>query len=205
MSFLKASSSFTRFRIIDEIPQETWESIPSKLRQFSFRDIDDIAEERSFGWTNFDDMLDTAWSVSPPEKADYLAFTLRLDTRRIPPAVMRKHVQLALRDELKRIKESGKNFIPRERKKELAEQVKLRLMGRFLPIPAEFQVIWNTVQGTVWLGSTQGKIIDMFLELFTRSFNIRLEQMLPYNLALAMLGNGFSEKLDALEATQFFA
>ena len=45
----------------------------------------------------------------------------------------------------------------------------------------------------------------MFLDLFMRSFNIRLEQLLPYNLALAMLGNGFSEKLDALEATQFFA
>ena len=46
MSFLKASSSFTRFRIIDDIPQETWESIPAKLRQFSFTDIDDMAEER---------------------------------------------------------------------------------------------------------------------------------------------------------------
>jgi hypothetical protein len=150
-------------------------------------------------------MLDTVWSVSPPEKADYLTFSLRLDTRRIPPAVMRKHVQLALREEQKRIKERGKNFIARERKKELAAQVKLRLMGRFLPIPAEFQVIWNTTAGTVFLGTTHGKIIDMFLDLFMRTFNIRLEQMLPYNLALALLGNGFSEKLDALESTQFLS
>ena len=205
MSFLKASNSFTRFRIIDEVSQEVWESIPDKLRQFAFTDIDDIAEERSFGWTNFDDMLDTAWTVSPPEKADYLTFSLRLDTRRIPPSVMRKHVQLALREEQKRIKEQGKNFIARERKKELAAQVKLRLMGRFLPIPAEFQVVWNTTAGTVFLDSTHGKIIEMFLDLFMRTFTIRLEQMLPYNLALALLGNGFSEKLDALESTQFLS
>ena len=203
MSFIKASSSFTRFRIIDEISQDIWESIPEKLRQFSFTDIDDIAEERSFGWTNFDDMLDTGWLTSPPEKADYLAFSLRLDTRRIPPAVMRKHVQFALKEEQKRIAEQGKKFIAKDRKKELAEQVKLRLMGRFLPIPAEFQVIWNTTSGHVYLASTQHKVIELFLDLFMRSFNIRLEQLQPYNLALSLLGNDVSEKLDALEATQF--
>ena len=133
MSFNKASTSFTRFRILDDIPADLWASIPEKLRQFAFLDIDDIAEERSFGWTNFDDMLDTEWKLSPPEKADFLTFSLRLDTRRIPPAVLRKHVRLALRDEEARIKELGKKFVGRERKKEIQEQVKLRLMGRFLP------------------------------------------------------------------------
>ena len=105
MSFLKASTSFTRFRIIDDVPAELWPAIPEKLRQFAFLDIDDIAEERAFGWTNFDDMLDTEWKLSPPEKADYLTFSLRLDTRRIPPAVLRKHTRIALREEEARIKE----------------------------------------------------------------------------------------------------
>ena len=49
MSFQKASSSFTRFRIIDDIPADLWASIPQKLRQYAFLDIDDIAEERAFG------------------------------------------------------------------------------------------------------------------------------------------------------------
>ncbi len=205
MSFVKASSSFARFRVIDEISRETWESIPDKLHRFAFVDIDDTAEERSFGWTNFDDMLDTKWHVSPPEKADYLAFSLRLDTRRIPPAVFRKHTQLALREEMDRIQGQGKKFIARERKKEIAEQVKLRLFGRFLPIPAEFQVIWNTSSGYVYLASTQKKIIEMFLELFTRSFDLRLEQMLPYPLALSLMGEDVSKKLDALESTTFIS
>ena len=205
MSFVKASSSFTRFRVLDDISREKWESIPEKLRQFAFIDIDDTADERSFGWTNFDDMLDTKWQVSPPEKADYIAFSLRLETRRIPPAVLRKHTQLAIREELARIQNQGKKFIARERKKELAEQVKLRLFGRFLPIPAEFQVIWNTSSGHIYLASTQKKIIELFLDLFTRSFDIRLEQMLPYPLALSLMGESFSEKLDALESTTFMS
>ena len=203
MSFQKASSSFTRFRIIDDIPSELWASIPEKLRQFAFIDIDDIAEERAFGWTNFDDMLDTEWKLSPPEKADFLTFSLRLDTRRIPPAVIRKHVRLALRDEEERIKALGKKFVGRERKKEITEQVKLRLMGRFLPIPAEFQVVWNTRTGRVYFASTQTKMIELFLDLFTRTFDLRLEQLLPYSLALTMFGEGISTKLDAVESTQF--
>lgn len=203
MSFQKASSSFTRFRIIDDIPSELWASIPEKLRQFAFMDIDDIAEERAFGWTSFDDMLDTEWKLSPPEKADFLTFSLRLDTRRIPPAVIRKHVRLALRDEEERIKALGKKFVGRERKKEITEQVKLRLMGRFLPIPAEFQVVWNTRTGRVYFASTQTKMIELFLDLFTRTFDLRLEQLLPYSLALTMFGEGISTKLDAVESTQF--
>lgn len=203
MSFQKASSSFTRFRIIDDIPSELWASIPEKLRQFAFMDIDDIAEERAFGWTSFDDMLDTEWKLSPPEKADFLTFSLRLDTRRIPPAVIRKHVRLALHDEEERIKALGKKFVGRERKKEITEQVKLRLMGRFLPIPAEFQVVWNTRTGRVYFASTQTKMIELFLDLFTRTFDLRLEQLLPYSLALTMFGEGISTKLDAVESTQF--
>ena len=203
MSFLKASTSFTRFRIIDDVPADLWPAIPEKLRQFAFLDIDDIAEERAFGWTNFDDMLDTEWKLSPPEKADYLTFSLRLDTRRIPPAVLRKHTRIAQREEEARINELGKKFIPRDRKKEIGEQVKLRLMGRFLPIPAEFQVVWNTRTGRVYFASTQTKMIELFLDLFTRCFELRLEQLVPSALALSLLGEQCSEKLDAVESTHF--
>lgn len=203
MSFLKSSTSFTRFRIVDEIPADLWAAVPEKLRQFAFQDIDEIPEERSFGWVNFDDMLDTAWRLSPPEKAEYLVFSLRVDTRRIPPAVLRKHTRIALQEEEQRIREFGKKFVARERKKEIAEQVKLRLRGRFLPIPSEFQVVWNTQTAKIYLASTQGKLIELFQDLFTRTFDLHIEQMLPYGLALSLLGEDVSSRLDEVEATRF--
>lgn len=203
MSFLKSSTSFTRFRIVDEIPADLWAAVPEKLRQFAFQDIDEIPEERAFGWVNFDDMLDTAWRLSPPEKAEYLVFSLRVDTRRIPPAVLRKHTRIALQEEEQRIREFGKKFVARERKKEIAEQVKLRLRGRFLPIPSEFQVVWNTQTAKIYLASTQGKLIELFQDLFTRTFDLHIEQMLPYGLALSLLGEDVSTRLDEVEATRF--
>ena len=99
MSFTKASSSFSRFAITDPIPASLWPQIGDKLRQYSFKDIDNLPEERSWGWVNIDDMLDSEWITSPPEKGGYITFSLRLDTRRVSPAVLKKHTMLALREE----------------------------------------------------------------------------------------------------------
>ena len=203
MSFLKASTSFTRFNIVDDVPNTVYENLLEKLRQFAVVDIDEVAEERSYGWTSFDDMLDTAWERSIPQKGAYITFSLRLDTRRIPPAVQKKYVNIALRQEEERIQEQGKKFVSRDRKKEIVEQVKLRLRARFLPIPAEFLVVWSMDKKIIYLGSTQRKIIDMFTDYFGRTFELGLEQILPYSLAHNLLGDGCEEKLNNLEPTTF--
>ena len=111
--------------------------------------------------------------------------------------------QDSAQEEEQRIREFGKKFVARERKKEIAEQVKLRLRGRFLPIPSEFQVVWNTQTAKIYLASTQGKLIELFQDLFTRTFDLHIEQMLPYGLALSLLGEDVSTRLDEVEATRF--
>ncbi len=201
MGFDRSTTSFTRFRIIDPVPSDM--DFESRLKRFAFIDIDDIADERSFGWTNFDDMLDTGWIVSPPQKADYLTFSLRLDTRRISAAVFKKHYRLAIQAEEKAIAEQGKKFIPKERKKEIREQVKFSLLAKTLPVPAEFQVVWQLAGNMVYLASTQGKVIDLFTDLFTRTFELSLEEMLPYSLAVRVMGDGCENELDSLEPTSF--
>ena len=202
-SIYSASISFTRFRVIDPIPSELWTQIPDKLRQFAFRDIDDLPELQGYGWTCFEDMLDSEWRTAPPQKGNYLTFSLRLDTRRIPPAIIKKQLTLALKAEKEKMQEQGKKFISRERKKDLKEQVLLRLRQRFLPVPAEFHVVWEPDRNEVWFASTQGKMIDLFMELFITSFGLHLEQIEPYSLAEGLLDDVEMGKLDRCEATQF--
>ncbi len=203
MGFLNASCSFTRFKIIDPVPRSLWQEIPAKLKQFAFRDIDETHEERAFGWTSFDDMLDIQWQTAPPEKGAYLAFSLRLDTRRVPAGVLKKYLDLAVREEKEKLKEFGKTFLSRDRKIELKEQVKLKLMRRFLPVPAEFNVIWSTETGNVWFASTQQKVVEIFTEYFTQSFDLHLDQLTPYGLALEVLGEDAANLLDKVEPTNF--
>ena len=110
-----------------------------------------------------------------------------------------------MKAEKEKMQEQGKKFISRERKKELKEQVLLRLRQRFLPIPAEFNVIWATDRNEVWFASTQGKMIDLFMEAFLNSFELHLEQITPYSLAETMLDEAAMSRLDRIEATQFAA
>ena len=91
----------------------------------------------------------------------------------------------------------------RERKKEIKEQVMLRLRARFLPIPAEFNVLWATDRNEIWFASTQNSMIDLFMELFLQTFELRLEQITPYTLALTLLDEKRQEQVDRIEATQF--
>lgn len=201
MSFLKTSVSFTRFRISDPVPGSLWPEVIERLRCNSFTDIDELPEERSFGWTAFEDMLDVSFAAEPVEKGSYIAFSLRLDTRRVPPAVIKKHLALAMKKEEAQNRELGRKFVSRDRKKELREQVLLRLRSRFLPIPAEFQVIWNTAESLVYFASTQQKMLDLFEELFVRTFELHIVPLSPYELATWRLGD--STALDVIESTQF--
>ena len=202
-NIVSSSISFTRFRIIDPITHDLWTQIPDKLRQFAFRDIDDLPEMQAYGWVCFEDMLDREWRTAPPQKGAYLVFSLRLDTRRIPAGVIKKHVALALREEKERMESQGKKFISRERKKELKERVLLRLRQRFLPTPAEFNVVWEPDRNEVWFASTQGKMIDLFMEAFLNTFDLHLEQIEPYSLAEGLLDDVEMGKLDSSESTRF--
>ncbi|UZP68861.1 recombination-associated protein RdgC [Desulfovibrio mangrovi] len=203
MGFMNASASFTRYYITEPVPSDLWPQIPDKLKQFAFKEIEDTAEERGWGWVCFDDMLDSFWRTAPPEKGEFITFSLRLDTRRIPSAVLKKHVALELREEERKNKEQGKKYVSRERKKEIREQVQLKLRARSFPIPAEFNVVWNIQTGAVYLASTQSKVLELFEEYFSTTFGLDLEPMTPYALAVRLQGEDVMNKLDTLEPTRF--
>lgn len=204
MSFLKSSTSFTRYKVVDEVPASLWSEIPDKLRQFAIKDIDDLPEDRGWGWVCFEDWLDTEWHTCPPQKGgDYITFSLRVDTRRVPPAVIKKHLGLAMKAEELKMKAVGKTFVSRERKKEIKEQVVFLLKKRFLPIPAEFQVVWNVTTGLIYVASVQAKLLELFEEYFLHSFELHLEQLTPYGLATLFLPEADLEQLDDVEATSF--
>ena len=193
MGFLASSCSFTRFRIIDPVPDDLWAEIPQLLKNGAFLDIDDTTEDQADGWVSFDDYLDTAWQAGPPQIGAYIAFSLRVDTRRIPAGVLRKHLVLALKREKAENEKNGKKFISRERRKELKELVQISLRRRFLPVPGEFNVIWNTANNEIWFASTQEKMIELFVQRFLDTFKLHIEQLTPPDLALSILGKDAEE------------
>ena len=203
MGFIASSCSFTRFRIIDPVPDGLWAEIPQLLKNGAFLDIDESAESQADGWVSFDDYLDTTWQAGPPQKGAYIAFSLRLDIRRIPAGVLRKHLVLALKREKAENEKNGKKFISRERRKELKELVQISLRRRFLPVPGEFNVIWNTANNEIWFASTQTKMLELFVQRFLATFRLHIEQLTPPDLALSMLGKESEEAIHDADSVDY--
>lgn len=203
MGFLSASTSFTRYRLAGELPPTLLAEAPDRLKKFAFRDIDRSADERSFGWVCFDHFLDVSWKTAPPEKGSYFTFTLRLDTRRISPAVLKKHLILALDEHKTRMAEAGRRSISKDERQEIGERVRLSLLAKTLPVPAVFEIIWNTQTDMVYLGSVNSKIREMFEELFSMTFGLGLEPMDPLTMAGIVLGPTRKRALDTYQPAVF--
>lgn len=205
MGIVATSGSFTRYAVIEDITGQLAQELPERLAKFGFRDIDQTTDERSFGWVCLEDWLDSAWRAAPPEKAHYLAFSLRLDTRRVPPAVFKKHFQLAVKAEKEALKDVGKSFLTKDRKQELKDQTMLKLRARFLPIPAVFDAVWHLRANRVLLATTNAKVKNLFQDHFTASFGLNLEELTPYFLARRTVDASRHVLLDDLEPSPFAA
>lgn len=149
-----------------------------KLKQFAFAPIDKLpGEENSRGWVNFDDMLDLAWDVSVPEKGNFLTFAFRTDTRRVPAPVLKVEYEKALQEEMEKAQAEGKKFVSRERKKELKELVKAKLMAKTPPSPAVIDAALDMTTGQLLVGSTSGKQLEAFAEHFKSSFGQDIKEL----------------------------
>ena len=108
MSFLKGSIPLTVYKASPELLANI---TSDRLRQFAFQPIDEIAEEKSWGFVNHDDMFDTEWVKSVPEKGQYVVFGFRIDSRKIPASILKKHIAAMMADELEAMEAQRKKFI----------------------------------------------------------------------------------------------
>ncbi len=182
MSIRTGAVALTAFRIQEPMSVASVFLNPEALLIRRFNPIDDMPELLSVGWTSFDDMLDTTFGKVHPKIGEYLAFALRIDQRKISGAVLKKHYAMALQKEEAINREAGKKYVSRERKKELKEQAKMRLLAKAEPVPASHEVVVNLSTGLVLLGCASPKVADLFSERFTATFNLTLLPLDPATL-----------------------
>jgi len=183
MGILSSSVSFTLYGIKEKIEDKIWQDLSEKLREHSFQEIEGGIEEKSFGWVSFDNWLDSSFLHSPLI-GNYAAFALRLDVRRIPSSVFKKYYELALNQALEQKQAQGRKFLAKEEKKEIKEQVKLKLLSKILPVPTVVDVVWDVDKQMVFFGATSNKLKELFVELFFQTFHLELTCLTPVELGL---------------------
>ncbi|MFC1824626.1 hypothetical protein ACFL9T_18115 [Thermodesulfobacteriota bacterium] len=128
MGLIRGSGSFTRFMVDGALPKNHLEEFPKRISRFVFRGIDEMSEqERSIGWVNIMDMFDSRFMGMDYYKPPCMAMSLRVDARKVPSKALKQHC----REAEERIKDEERlEFLPKMRRQEIREGVKIKLMKR---------------------------------------------------------------------------
>lgn len=177
--------SFTRFVVDGSAPDDYMEDYPRRIARFAFRNIDPSSEsERSVGWVNIMDMFDSRFRSMEFLREPCIALSWRLDTRKVPPRALKQYCREA---EEKIKEEEGVEFLPKERRREIKESVRVELLRRVIPRPRTFDVIWNLHTSFLLFGSTNANLSDEFADFFLQCFGLHLKAVFPYSMASRIL------------------
>lgn len=180
MGLTKGTATAVKYKITGELPDNFRGAFDERIKRFAFSGLPTGEEGKSIGWTSIDNLLDTDFSFANYSLADYLVFSLRIDRKVVPPALLNLKMLEAQRDLQA---QRGKGKLHKSEVKDLRDCVRLDILRHTSPIPSTFDVCWNVSQGWVVLGSLSEKISDDFIDLFSRTFNLSLRPFVPWDIS----------------------
>jgi DNA recombination-dependent growth factor C len=180
MGFLKGTASFVKFSIEGEIPENSLDFIAKRVIAFSFQDIDETYDEYSIGWVSILNMFDSQFAFASYVAGDYITLTLRIDERKVSPAILKKFVQ---KEEERVRQEQQVPKLSRSTKVQIKERIRTELMRKAIPIPATFELCWNLSSSTLLFFSTNKKVHAILEDFFKESFGLLIRQQIPYTTA----------------------
>lgn len=202
MGMLGSSISLTRFAVQGLLPvaskEEFWPLVAERLQRFAFKPIDQTLDERSIGFVELRDHKEFGFS-NPGETwiGDWLVFSLRQDTRRVPGAVLKDELAKAHKEWLEG--HPGVRRVPKQVREQILDSVKLRLLAKTLPVPAVVDVAWDIARNRLLLFTTNAKTIDEFTGLFKKAFHECVPMLVsPFALACSLMPDHFVETAKGL-------
>ena len=180
MSLLSNASSFVRYSVSGDMPENFWDYAAERIRSFAFRDIDDNFEEKSIGWVSVHNMFDSSFSYSSYAAGDFIVLALRIDERKVSAAVLKK---FCMKEEERVKKEKELPRLSRGHRQEIKESVKLMLLKKALPSPSVYDLCWNLSDSTLYFFSTNKKAQEILENFFKETFNLTLTLQIPFLIA----------------------
>jgi hypothetical protein len=195
MGFLNGSASFVRFSVEGDIPENFWDFAAERITAFSFKDIDETYDEFSVGWVSVQNMFDADFQFASYASGDYVTLSLRIDERKVAPAILKKFAQ---KEEERIKKEKQIPKIGRSVKIEIRERIQNELMKKAVPIPAVYDLCWNLSESTLIFFSTNKKAHALLEDLFKETFGLLIVQQIPYYMAERLLDDDDTQRLAAI-------
>ena len=192
MGFISGSASFVRFSVEGDVPENSWDFIAERIGAFSFQDIDDTYDEFSIGWVSVLNMFDADFAYASYANGDYVTLSLRLDERKVSPALLKK---FCTKEEERLKKERQLPKISKAMKTEIKERIQTELLRKALPVPAVYDLCWNLTEATLLFFSTNKKAQAQLEDFFKETFGLTIIQQIPYLSAEQLVDERQAERL----------
>lgn len=202
MGLLSTSASITRYKVQGEISESVIETIAKALNKHSIKDIDNEDTEKISGWTSFENPYRPDFEHFSFKIGAYLVFSLRIDQKKVPAKIIKKHFSLEMS---KKLAESGREYLAKNEKKDLKEHVTSILTARMPATPNIYDIIWHYEEGLLWFFSTLKSANEELETLFATTFKLNLIHLFPYTMAdlLFDLTDPERDQLNKLNPTNF--
>lgn len=200
MGFLKGTASFVKFAVEGDLPENPLDYIADRIISFSFQDIDDTYDEYSIGWVSVLNMFDSQFQFASYAAGDYITLTLRVDERKVSPAILKKFVQKE-EERVRAEKELPK--LSRSMKVQIKERVRTELMRKAIPVPATYDLAWSLSESTLMFFSTNKKAQALLEDYFKESFGLLIRQQIPYTTAENLLEEDQLKELERITSEIF--
>ena len=202
MGVLSSSVSITQYKVEGRLPAPVNETVLKGLQKNSITDIDNESEELITGWAAFENPYKPEFELAGVTIDNRFIFSLRIDKKSIPSKTLKKHYFLEMS---KRLAKSGRNYLSKNEKSEIREQVNNALSLRIPATPNVYDLVWDYEGGKLWFFSNLKSANEELETLFSKTFKLTLIRIFPYTMAnlLADLTEPEKDRLAKIAPTAF--
>ena len=162
-------------------------------------------DEENHGWAILGNELSTNFNLDNTVNGKFVTFSLRKDTKRIQRTMLNLKVKERI---LERMKEMETDTLPQKQKVEIKAEIIEELNKSTEASLQIVQVIVDTARKEVFVTCTSDKLIESFITLFDKTFNVKLleansmacaENLLEADVFEKILDKPGIELIDGLE------
>ncbi|MDB4943593.1 MAG: hypothetical protein JWP97_3127 [Labilithrix sp.] len=181
MPALRGSLTYARFFVDGEPPEDFREKFMRAIRLRAMKPLepDDEDLERA-GWCKVGEPFEIELGYEDVFYNEYLNLGFRTDKWLLPASVLKQRLREA---EAAYLEKKGRERLGRNERAELKEMVSRKLRKQSSPATRMVDLSWSMNEGVVRFFTHADKTAGAMMELFTKTFGLRLVPESPYTLA----------------------
>lgn len=194
MGILHGTVTVQRFLALGPAPDD--EAIMAGLKRERFRPFESGLEEERVGFCDWRNHLlvpaEEGWAFQDR----FVVLGLRMDTRKVPPATLKAHVDLRLQ---RLMAEKDLVRVGKEARLSIQDEVKAELLHKEQPRTKMIEALWDRKAGRVTVMAAGSKPTEILTKLFMKSFGVELQLEAPLLAAERVTQGVRAEALLALD------